>query len=185
MIPTVAAALSKNIEQTRESGHNIIFAALAIRALRDHPMYATPALVAGMRKLIEGFHTAHPGRGYYGRERGWLYGQNVSLPEDDRFPPYRDESQMVRVVIDELIGSANVRRQGFGGLWHIFNHAAALTELSRFGLPPAPVQNQNDDTSRTAAGLSDLGAQKGPLHSTRKRCALPAFANSCRSPSGP
>ena len=26
-----------------------------------------------------------------------------------------------------------MRKQGFGGLWHIINHAAAITELNRFG----------------------------------------------------
>jgi hypothetical protein len=40
---------------------------------------------------------------------------------------------MVDFVIDELIQSVSIRRQGFGGMWHIINHAAAITELSRYG----------------------------------------------------
>ena len=40
---------------------------------------------------------------------------------------------MAEAAIDELIRSASMRRQGFGGLFHIINHAAALTELSLFG----------------------------------------------------
>ena len=40
---------------------------------------------------------------------------------------------MVAFVVDELIKSASIRRQGFGGLFHIINHATALTELSHFG----------------------------------------------------
>ncbi len=40
---------------------------------------------------------------------------------------------MVEVVIDELIASVRTRRQGYGGMWHLINHTAALTELSRFG----------------------------------------------------
>ena len=40
---------------------------------------------------------------------------------------------MAEVVIDELIRSASLRRQGFGGLFHIINHAAGLVELSRCG----------------------------------------------------
>jgi hypothetical protein len=36
-------------------------------------------------------------------------------------------------VIDELITTAAVRKQGFGGLWHVINHAAAITELDRYG----------------------------------------------------
>ncbi len=52
--------------KTRQSGHNVIFATLAIRALHGHPEYATPSIVEGIRKLAETFNGAVPGRGYYG-----------------------------------------------------------------------------------------------------------------------
>ena len=132
-ISTITRALSGNIDKTRQSGHNVIFAAIAIRALHDHPMYATPAILEGICKLIEGFHGAVPGRGYYGKQRGWITGDKVSLPADDGFPRYDSEQAMAEVVIDELIRSASIRRQGFGGLFHIINHAAGLIDLSRFG----------------------------------------------------
>lgn len=133
LITTIAEALSRNVDQLRESGHNVIFASLALRALHDHPVYATPSVVHGIRKLIESFHDANPGRGYYGKERGWIVGNKVSLPEDDGVSHYKTEHEMAKVVIEELIATAPVRRQGFGGLWHVINHAAALIELSRFG----------------------------------------------------
>jgi len=132
LIPTIAEALSRNVDQTRQSGHNVIFAAIALRGLHDHPQYATPNIVAGIRKLIEGFNDAPPGRGYYGKEAGWRVGK-ASLPHDDDFPPYKDLHQMANVVIDELIDTASVRRQGYGGLWHVINHAAGIIELSLFG----------------------------------------------------
>jgi hypothetical protein len=132
-ISTIADALSANIGKTRQSGHNVIFASLALRALHDHPQYATPSIVAGIGKLIEQFHGAVPGRGYYGRQRGWIVGNQVRLPADDRFPLYTSQQAMAEVVIEELIRSASMRRQGFGGLFHIINHATGLTELSRFG----------------------------------------------------
>lgn len=164
-ISTIADALAKNIGQTRESGHNVIFAAIAIRALHDHPDYATPAIVAGVRKLIEGFDTAHPGRGYYGKEKGWLYGQQVSLPKDDGFPLYKDEREMANVVIDELIATAAVRKQGFGGLWHVINHAAALTELSRFGYKELAKQGlpAHHNHVRLWRSLPDVEAELGPV----------------------
>ena len=40
---------------------------------------------------------------------------------------------MVGVTIAELIGTAAVKKQGFGGLWHLINHAAAIAEIDRFG----------------------------------------------------
>jgi len=132
-IAEIADRLSVNISRTRQSGHNVIFSAIAIRALTDHPQYATPSIVGGICKLIEGFNDAHAGSGYYGAERGWVVGDNVSLPADDAFPAYQTQQVMANAVIDELIQSASVRKQGFGGLFHIINHATALTELSRFG----------------------------------------------------
>jgi hypothetical protein len=130
---SIAQALAGNIAETRQSGHNVIFASIAIRALHDHPDFATPSAVTGIRKLIEGFNNAHAGRGYYGKQQGWLTGNQVELSADDDFPAYRDIQEMANVTIAELIATAAVKRQGFGGLWHIINHAAAITELHRFG----------------------------------------------------
>lgn len=133
LIGGIAKELAKNISQTRQSGHNVIFAALAIRALNDHPEYATPSIVSGIRKLIAGFNGAVPGRGYYGKEQGWIVGDKVSLADVEPFPVYKNEQVMAEVVISDLIRWAAVRRQGFGGHFHIINHATALTELSRYG----------------------------------------------------
>jgi len=132
-INLIADALAENIDQTRQSGHNVIFAAIAIRALKDHPEFATPPMVDGIRQLIRGFNGAVPGRGYYGKDRGWISGQNVELPEQSDLPPYESLADMAEVVIGELVSAGGMRRQGFGGLFHLINHAAGLTELSQYG----------------------------------------------------
>ncbi len=132
-IHTMADALSGNIDELHQSGHNVIFASIALRALHEHPELASPYLIDGIRMLVEGFNGTPPGRQYFGKERGWLDGDQVSLGADDDFPPYTDEQTMAEVVVDELIGTASEHRQGCGGLWHIINHAAALTELSGLG----------------------------------------------------
>jgi hypothetical protein len=125
-IRSIAEALEENVGQTRQSGHNIIFASIAIRGLHDHPDFATPQVVAG-------FNNADAGRGYYGKEKGWLNGNQVKLPADETFPAYRNIQEMVDVTIAELIATASLKKQGFGGLWHIINHAAAITEMDRLG----------------------------------------------------
>ena len=165
LIPTIATALSRNIGKTRQSGHNVIFAAIAIRALHDHPEYATPSITAGIRKLIAGFDNAVPGRGYYGKQRGWIVGDKVELPPGDAFAPYKNEQEMAGVVVDELIATASVRKQGFGGLWHIINHAAALVELSRFGYKQLakkglPAHHHHVRLWRT---LPDVQSELGPV----------------------
>ena len=129
---SIADALSGNIDALRQSGHNVIFSAIPIAALQDHPEYATPDIVDGICRLIEMFRGEHPGRLYFGEERGWLSGDQVPPPADDVLP-YEDERAMAEAVADALIATASERRQGVGGLWHIINHAAALIELSRLG----------------------------------------------------
>jgi len=132
-IAVLAEALVANIDETRQSGHNVIFTALGIKALAEHPAYATPAIVAGIRTLIAKFDGAIPGRGYYGAKTGWITGDRVPLLAGDDLPPYASEQSLVTTAMDELVNSAAMRRQGFGGLHHIINHAAALVELSRYG----------------------------------------------------
>lgn len=130
---SIAAALEKNIGSLRQSGHNVIFAALAIRALHDHPDYGAPQIVDGIRKLILAFSSVPPGRGYYGKEKGWLSGDKVKLPAEGSLARYKSIQAMADATIAQLIGGAAIRKQGFGGLWHIINHAAGLAELDRFG----------------------------------------------------
>ena len=132
-ILAIAKALSGNIDKTRQSGHNAIFAAIAIRALHDNTQFATPTIVEGIRRLIEGFDSATPGRGYYGKERGWIEADHMLLQPVDLAPPYTNETELAETVIDELIQGASLPRRGFGGLVHMIDHAAALIELSRYG----------------------------------------------------
>lgn len=127
----IATALVGNIGGFRQSGHNVIFASLALRALADHPTYATPAVVGGIRRLIEGFDARGSGRGYYGVARGWVEADDIPL--DESVPEYDTLEGMAAVVVDELLRSAQDHRRGFGGPWHVINHAAALVELTAQG----------------------------------------------------
>ena len=133
LIDGIADALEQNIGSVRASGHNVIFAAIAIRGLGGHPEFATPSVTDGIRKLIAGFDNSSPGSGYYGKQKGRINGRQVVLPDDDSFPPYEDFQSMASAVLDELIRHASQRRSGFGGLAHVINHAAALVELALRG----------------------------------------------------
>ncbi|MDF1745808.1 MAG: hypothetical protein P1V19_19065 [Gimesia sp.] len=163
-IDSIVTALQKNVGETRQSGHNIIFASIAVRALHDHNEYATPQIITGIRNMTAGFNNAHAGRGYYGKEKGWLNGKQVKLEADRSFPQYQSIQEMVDVTIAELISTAAVRKQGFGGLWHIINHAAAITELNRFGYEKLarlalPAQHQHIRLWRTLPDVeNELGA---------------------------
>ncbi|MCA9021783.1 MAG: hypothetical protein KDA74_16650 [Planctomycetaceae bacterium] len=173
-IDTIVSALQKNVGQTRQSGHNIIFASIAVRALRDHDEFATPEIIEGIRKLTAGFDHAHAGRGYYGKKTGWKTGNQVQLTDKNNFPEYQSVQEMVDVTIAELIATAPVKRQGFGGLWHIINHAAAITELNRFGYEEVakqalPAHHQHIRLWRSLPDVeSELGANTKSIHDPRE-----------------
>jgi len=165
-ISNIGAELAADILELRQSGHDVIFATIALRALHDHPESASPAVVGGIRKLIGAFHGQSQGRGYYGKDQGWKQGQAVKLPaEDPELPMYEDEDAMVDAVIDELIAFGGVRRQGFGGLFHLINHAAAITELARLGYRDMARQAlaAHHRHLRLLHTLPDLEAELGPL----------------------
>lgn len=132
-IRSIAEALSTSLDTLHESGHNVIFASIALRALHDHPVHATSSVTTGIEQLIRAFAGTYAGRGYYGKEKGWLKGGEVELNDDPQFPEYSSIQHMVDTTIAELIATAPIKKQGFGGLWHVINHAAAITELDRFG----------------------------------------------------
>lgn len=176
-IKRIAAALRKNVGATRQSGHNIIFASLAIRALHDHTEFATPQAITGICKLTAGFDTAHAGRGYYGKEKSWLTGSQLKLAPDPKFRPYASLQDMVDVTIAELIATAAVRKQGFGGLWHVINHAAAITELHRCGFEDVaklalPAHHQH---VRLWRSLPDVAAELGAVKKAGQDPREPAY----------
>lgn len=165
-VSKIGESLRANVGATRQSGHNVIFASIAMRALHDHPDDATPQIVDGIRALIAGFNNAHAGRGYYGKKDGWRTGNEVKLPPaDDDFPPYDSLQRMVDVTVGELIATAAVKKQGFGGLWHLINHAAAITELDRIGheklaREALPAHHHH---VRLRRSLPDVEAELGPM----------------------
>lgn len=176
-LETIATALAANINALRQSGHNVIFSSIALRALKDHPHYATDSIVGGIGKLIARFNGAGSGRGYFGKERGWVQGNDVKLDEQTDFPPYRNQQEMVDVVIEELIRSAAIRRKGFGGLFHIINHACAITELSRLGyeqlaIRGLPVHHRH---VRLWRSLPNVESEFGPLKAAKHDPRTPEY----------
>jgi len=166
LIDGIAADLKKSLQAPRQSGHNVIFASLAIRALKDHPEFATPAVVDGIRKLMLLFKNQHPGSGNYGKGKGRMSGSKVVLPEEDKTPVYHDLGGMVEAVFDELIDQdPKVHRQGYGGLVHIVNHAAAIVDVVNYGYPElaAPAIRSHRLHLRLWRNLPNLVDELGPV----------------------
>ena len=177
LIDGIAEALSRNINRTRESGHNAIFAAIAIHGLKDHPDLATPSVVDGIRKLIAGFDNASPGSGYYGKAKGRINGLKIALPDDDSVPEVTDFQKMADIVADDLIQHVAKRREGFGGPWHIINHASALAELAQYGYRDLAIKGLTSfrEHFRLFKTLPDVSDEKGAETPTSNAPLAPKF----------
>ncbi len=177
LIDGIAEALSNNINRPRASGHNVIFAATAIRGLADHPDLATPAITDGIRKLIAGFNDSSPGSGYYGPERGRIDGRKVTLRADDGVPPFSDLETAATLIIDEVMRQPAEKHEGFGGPWHLINHTAALAELDRYGYQSLAVAGLPAlrEHFRLYKTLPDISAEKGPETPTADSPLTAAF----------
>jgi hypothetical protein len=167
-IDGIAKALAGNIGKTRQSGHNVIFAAIALRGLKGHSQLATPKILAGIGQLIATFHNAHAGRGYYGKAIGWKNGNEAPMVPEAEIGAYDSMKTLAEAVVAEVIQEAAVHRQGFGGLFHLINHAAALTELDRMGFPDLARQGlpAHRQHLRLLRALPNLETELGKLETT-------------------
>jgi hypothetical protein len=130
LLTHIVSALDQKIAMLRQSGHCTIFASLALKGLRQMPHMITPTIVEGICKLIEKFNDS-PGRGYYGKEKGWMSG--IPVEPEKHFAPYQNIETVIQAAFQELIASDRIKRKGYGGQVHLITHTCALLELAEMG----------------------------------------------------
>ncbi len=112
--------LDHGIDALRRSGHNIIFAVVSLKALREVPEAATPARVAGLRAMVRSF-PAEP----------------VSSDARREPPPDpSDEAAFIRFVFAEYLAALQLYLEGrghHGFAGHVVTVGHALVELCRLG----------------------------------------------------
>ena len=114
--------LDAGIDRLRRSGHNIIFANICLKALREVPEAATPARVAGLRKMVRSFGTRRDGGSRF---------QN-----DGTFVDLSDETRFVHFALEEYLKALDLYRNGkghHGFAGHLLTIGHALIELRRAG----------------------------------------------------
>jgi hypothetical protein len=106
----IAETLRESVALYRAGGHDAIYAATALKALRDAPEMAVAPVVDGVCALLRDFVGRFPGR-----------------PGCDG---YRDDADLARRTCDTIL-----RRGPFRGSGHVVTHADALLTLSECGYP--------------------------------------------------
>jgi hypothetical protein len=185
LIDGIAESLERGIDKPRQSGHNVIFGSLAIRALKKHPEFATPAIVDGIVKLMSLFSNETPGSGYYGKEKGRIQGDKIVLPDEDGTPAYDDIDGMALAVFNEMLDlKPNVYRNGYGSLVHIINHAAAIADLAEAGyveLVPRAIASHHQHL-RLWRNLPNVADEEGKMQVSRFTPHMAEYWNSGNIP---
>ena len=104
----IAETLRESIGHYRAGGHDAIYAAMALKALKDAPEMAVAPVVDGVCALLRDFVRRFPG-----------------LPGCDG---YRDKLDLARRTCETIL-----RRGPFRGSGHVVTHADALLTLSECG----------------------------------------------------
>lgn len=118
----IAEQLDTQIAELRAGGHDVIFASLALRALRDMPEYATPAIVDGICELL---------RLIVARRRP---DPDTVFNRENPLPPYESTKDIASVTLKATLRPwGDVARVGASGVIHWITHADAVVTLADLG----------------------------------------------------
>ena len=160
--PALIGALIKDldagIDTLRQSGHNIIFTNMCVKALHSVPEAATPGRLDGLRKMVQSF----------GSNRGEI----EPLANRDTFVDMRDESKFIHFAFDEYLKAMNLYLNGrgyHGVAAHLLTAGHALVELRRMGYRETADKGveaywQFVKEARDGADLGGERVARAPLH---------------------
>lgn len=131
LLPRIPQALESNVDFLCAIGHNVIFAALALKALGDRPDCVTPTIVDGLCTLIHSFDDQTAIRLLSGAET--IEVTDASVEGDASLPEYDSSGAMIRFSFDELNRFVTIYRGYRAHPGHLITHAHALVELERLG----------------------------------------------------
>lgn len=122
LVEGLAKDLDAGIDTLRRSGHNIIFANISLKTLREVPEAATPERLAGLRKMVRSFGTKKA--------------DGPRLRNRDTFVDLSDQTKFVHFVFAEYLKALDLYlhgkgHHGFAG--HLLTVGHALLELLRMG----------------------------------------------------
>ncbi len=126
LIHKVPQSIESRIEQNRLHGHLVIFAAHALRALRDRPDLATPSIIKGVVNIAHEVDSV-PERGRGGKT----------------YPPYKNERDIIDTTFEHIVRYDRLRLAPYGGgrhqgvirgnFMHWLTHTHAILKLPTMG----------------------------------------------------
>lgn len=130
LLETIPNALETNIDRLVAIGHNVIFAALALKALREQPEMITPPVTQGICDVIA-WTSGHPVHKIMDFDVS-----GATIAGDDTLPVYTSRQVIAAFAAREFLNFQRIyygAHRGFVG--HLVTHGHALIELDRLGYP--------------------------------------------------
>ena len=163
LLDEIPKHLEENISMLPIQGHNVIFTALAIKALREVPEMTTPGVIGGICRVLDRLTDK-------GTDPALRFGDevievsDVGIESDGTFPEYTDYNVIAEFTFDEFLKFSRIYNGMHGQMGHLVTHAQALIELSRLGYD----------------GLARKGHDAHRLHAKRLR-RLHDYENNART----
>ena len=130
ILSEIPAALSNNISEFRPGGHNVIYAALALKALKRMPEMITREIIDGIRRLIEVFNNIPIGNNLHGIDVSGL-----NADKDETIPEYSDNETIASFTFREILKFEEMYNEIQGVVGHLVDHAQSLVDLAWMGYP--------------------------------------------------
>jgi hypothetical protein len=158
LVKNLVKDLDAGIDTLRQSGHNIIFTNICLKALRELPEAATPERIDGLRKMVQSF----------GLDRA----AGPPLENKETYVDLRDETKFIHFVFEEYLKAMGLYRNGrgyHGFAGHLLTAGHALVELRRLGYRETADKGVEAywQFVRQARDGADLGGEKvasAPVH---------------------
>lgn len=128
-------ALESTIDGLHWVGHNVIYSAASLSAIRELDGWGDREQIAGIADLICSFDKTIPGRSWIGYTAGDV--KRLTIDPEDDFPPIRTPEQLSEFVLEELdafpvIYRAEAHHDLIG---HLLTFSHALNVLYDLGYP--------------------------------------------------
>lgn len=134
LLKEIPLHLESSISLLPIQGHNVIFASLAIKALKEVPEAITPMATQGICALLDRLTEK-------GTDKVLRFSDvtidctDISIDDrqDTDIPRYIDHYTLAKFTFDEFLKFKRVYEYTWGQSGHLVTHAQALVELSRLG----------------------------------------------------
>lgn len=98
--PLILEALDLTIDGLHWVGHNVIYSAVSLLAIRELGGWGSRQHIEGIAELIRSFHRTIPGRSWLGSSVSEV--KRLEPEEADRFPAIANGRQLSGLILDEL-----------------------------------------------------------------------------------